>query len=121
MTLLTLYQVPNRQSFLATANDTLSVRHQGGAGRYRVGTPGEPWRINAMWMVDEIGFQYLRAFYRTGLSNGSLPFVVKLRFPKKTVTKHKAFISPGSLRCTIMKGLTFAVEMQLIVDKAERA
>lgn len=90
---------PNSQGYAATAgNEVVSAATDGGASRSRRDFIGAPAMINVAWMLDEAGFEYLNAFFRTITKSGSLPFLCDLLFDRPYLVEHTCKFVPGSFK-----------------------
>lgn len=90
---------PNSSGYTATAgNEIMSAATDGGASRSRRDFIGAPALINVAWMLDEDGFDYLGAFFRTGTANGSLPFLCDLLLDRPMLREHTCKFVPGSFK-----------------------
>lgn len=116
--MLTLALASGKASYGAKTQDGLGVRHEGARGKVRRGNPKNARNVTASWEVGPFAYQYLRAFYRTGIQEGSEPFIAKLVFPSADITQHKAQFVPGSFRLSSTTGSSFIVEAKLLVEKA---
>lgn len=118
----TLALIPAKAGYSVTPSpENLRAVMDGPAGRIRRGVTGASWMLNVQFVTDEEGFRYLRAFYRTTLDNGALAFIVKLVFPLSTVTKHKAYFVPGSMKLTGIQGTAHVVTAQIEAEQRQRA
>lgn len=90
---------PNSSGYTATAgNEVVSAATEGGASRSRRDFIGAPSMINVAWMLDEDGFDYLNAFFRTGTKSGSLPFLCDLLLERAGLIEHTCKFVPGSFK-----------------------
>jgi hypothetical protein len=112
----TLGITPSRFSYSVTSQDGISVNHDGPRSRIRRGVANTR-RVQASWNVNEIGYQYLRAFFRSAIKEGSEPFIAKIQFEDDTVTLHKAQIVPGTFNTTAVNGSSFTVEAEMNVER----
>jgi hypothetical protein len=67
------------------------------------------------WIVGGIEFDYLMAFYRRATKRGVLPFLIDLPLQDRTMSRHKACFSPGSLNIRSNAPLLYEVTAQLMV------
>jgi hypothetical protein len=94
-----LYLRPNSSGYTATAgNEVVSAATEGGASRSRRDYIGAPAMISVAWMLDESGFDYLNAFFRTITKSGSLPFLCDLLFDRPYLVEHTCKFIPGSFK-----------------------
>lgn len=116
--MLTLGVTPSRISYLISSQDGLGVDHAGPRSRLRRGYSNAR-RARCVWHLSPIGYQYMRAFFRTGLKEGSEPFIVKMVFEEDTLTLHRAVLVPGSFRTTQVTNYSFVIEADLTFEKAQ--
>lgn len=114
--MLTLSLRPSIVSYTVKDNDGLAVTHEGPRSRTRRGVKNSR-TLNVSWLVSSFGYQYLRAVFRTGLKEGSEPFIVPMIYDEPEMTSHKAVIVPGSFKLNGTTGLSFVVEATLEVER----
>jgi hypothetical protein len=68
----------NSYSISAGSDDTVEVALDGGASRRRADKDQATRTIAVQWSVDDVGYNYLQAFYRTATAKGSMPFLCGL-------------------------------------------
>lgn len=121
MTVLTkLILPPNNSSYSVTdGKEVVSVALDGGAGRYRRDIIGASSAVSVQWVCDRGEYEYLRAFYRSLLGKGALPFLIDLILDDPLPVEHKAYFVPGSMVLTGQRGLSYYVSAQLEVEPAE--
>lgn len=117
----TLALVPAKDGYNITPSpEYWRTQLEGAAGRSGRGPTGEAWNANVQFITDGEGFRYLRAFYRTILLNGALPFLLQFVYPLSTLTTHKARFVPGSLKLSGINGETYVVAASLEVEQRQR-
>lgn len=117
----TLTLIPAKSGYSITpTSEFWRTQLDGGAGRYGRGPRNNAWNANVQFITDGEGFRYLRAFYRTVLANGSLPFVLQFVYPLSTLTLHKARFVPGSLKLSGINGETYVAAAALEVEQRQR-
>ncbi len=90
---------PNSTGYAANAGDEiLSIKVAGGASRSRRDFIGAPATVNVGWMLDEAGFDYLNAFYRTVTQSGALPFLCDLLLERPFLVEHTCKFIPNSFK-----------------------
>lgn len=95
---------------------TISTQLEGGAPKYRADVGNASANVDVTWIVNGFSYQYLRAFYNTGTSSGSLPFTIQLYLDKSTLTNHLAYFVPGTFSVSsIEAGPWFTVSASLNV------
>lgn len=117
MTLSLLRLNPAKPSYQIT--DTGSTKRQSfdsAKSRFATGILHAPWMLNTVWVTDIAGFTYFRAWWRSTIFYGSSPFMARVVFPLPTLTKHKAFIVPGTLQHSEIDGEKFTIAATLEVS-----
>lgn len=90
---------PNSSGYTAqVGNEVVSAATEGGASRTRRDYVGAPGLINVAWMLDEDGFDYLNAFFRTVVQAGSLPFLCDLLLDYAALKEYTCKFVPGSFK-----------------------
>lgn len=95
--------------------ETLYVKLDGGAGRFRRDISGAANRVNVAWNTGRGGFDYLRAFYRNTATYSSTPFLIDLSIDGADVEEYEAYFIPGSMSVDGVSGNTYSVSAQLEV------
>lgn len=98
-----------------TGKSTLGVQLDGGMGRYRKDQLGASSTVQVTYTLSNNGYNYLLAFYRTTLEEGSAPFQAGLLFETADVTQYCCHIIPGTFSLPRIQGLTYTVTMNLEV------
>lgn len=114
MTLLSIIPTSANYSF-QDGEETLSVKLDGGASRYRRDKTGSTYLVNVSWTTSYEGYMYLRSFYLGTTSSGSVPFTIPLILDKPYLTIHTANFVPGSFSMTGKNGDSFTFTAQLEV------
>lgn len=112
----TLGITPSRFSYTVSSQDGIGVNHDGPRSRIRRGVPNTRL-VRAAWNVNDLGYQYMWAFFRSATKEGSEPFIAKVLFEEDTVTLHKAQFVPGSFRTTEVNGSSFTIEAEMHVER----
>jgi hypothetical protein len=95
---------------------TLSVKHEGSKSRFRADVEANASFVNCVWQLDKSGYEYLRAFYRTTLKNGHLPFTIDLLIDEDDLINRKARFVPGTFKLeSVMMPDLFIVSANLEV------
>ncbi|WP_171265382.1 hypothetical protein [Acinetobacter pittii] len=109
------YSVAYRSGVIAQELD-------GGAPRFKRRLKNAYHTINVRWVVGEIGFQYLDAFYNVWCENPSQPFYANLKVNGPEYKPYECFFVPDSFQLTEVEGLFFTLTAQLrtrpIVDSS---
>lgn len=116
--MLTLGIPPIRTSYAVTTQDGIDIKHDGPRSAIRRGTKNVR-KVKATWKVGPTAYQYLRAFFRTGLKEGSEPFIAQLVFEGNDITLHKAQFVPGTFRTTEVTNYSFTVEGDLLFERTK--
>tara|TARA_Y100001973_G_C5206110_1_gene341641 strand:+ start:471 stop:947 length:477 start_codon:yes stop_codon:yes gene_type:complete len=107
---------PDQSGYSVTdGNEVVATKLDGGASRYRRDILGATSTVTVQWSVGPDVYRYLRAFYKTATANGSSPFLIDLLLDEPSLTEHKAYFVPGSMRLQSQKGLQYVVAAQLEV------
>jgi hypothetical protein len=114
--MLTLGLTPSTVAYMVASRDGLSVNHTSPRSRFRKSTRNTR-TVRATWKLSPIGYQYMRAFYRTGIKEGSEPFIAKIVFDEDNVTLHKAVFVPGTFRTTEVTNYSFTIEADMLVER----
>lgn len=102
------YSVVDGKSVIATQLD-------GGAMRYRRNIVGATSKVSCTWIIGPQDYKYLRAFYRSIVANGALPFMVDLLLDEPALVEHKAYFVPDTMTLNSQKGLQYNVSATLEV------
>ena len=121
MTLKKLNLTPVQASYtFAHGQETLRVRLDGGASRFRRDILGSSSILNVRWQANSTDYQFLQAFYRSVSKNGSLPFLIDLVIDYSQLREYRAYFIPGSFRLASQAGHTYNVSAQLEVLAIDR-
>lgn len=113
----TLIIPPDSSSYAAARGDeVLSVKLDGGASKFRLDILNAAFLVDATWILDRDGYEYINAFYRTATGHGSLPFSVELILdtPLPVLYAECHFV-PGSLKLSAQSGFSYTVSAQIEV------
>jgi len=111
---------PSRASYsVARGAETLAVKLDGGASRFRRDILSAAFLVDVEWQLDVSGYNYINAFYRTTIVHGSLPFTINLILDQAALVEYTAKIIPGTFRLTRQEGLLYVVSAQLEVTAAD--
>lgn len=100
------YSVAYRSGVIAQELD-------GGAPRFKRRLKNAYHTINVRWVVGEIGFQYLDAFYNVWCENPSQPFYANLKVNGPEYKPYECFFVPDSFQLNEVEGLFFTLTAQL--------
>ena len=111
---------PDNSSYAVTSGkEVVATQLDGGAARYRRDILGATSTVDCVWTFGPEQYKYMRSFYRALQLGGARPFLIDLILDEPTLTEHKAYFVPGSMKLTGQKGLTYWVSAQLEVYPAE--
>lgn len=111
--------IPDQTSYSAKdGTEIIGVQFDGGPPRYRRDAVGAPARVTVSWTLDASAYQYLRAFYRTGLGNGADWFLVDLLLGDAALEEHQAHFVPGSFGLQSRQGKAYIAGAELDVIPA---
>lgn len=94
---------------VTTGVSTLVTQLDGGSGRYRKDQLGASSTVQVTYTLGVGDYQYLLAFFRTVLQEGSLAFQTELLFETPDVTDYCCNIVPGTFKLSSQQGETYVV------------
>lgn len=101
-------------------HEVMATALDGGASRYRADILKASSRVSVKWTVNAVGFQYLRAFFNSVVSRGSLPFLIDLTLDLPEFTEHTAHFIPGTFKTSrLAVGRAFVCTAQLEVTRID--
>src|SRR5574340_552160 len=100
---------PDQERFKVTEGESaIMTVLAGGAPRIRRTQLGTWARVSCQWTLTPDGFTAVRAFIKTTLVEGSLPFTIDLYMQSGSLlTTHEAILVPGSYSLDGQSGLKF--------------
>ena len=116
---------PNQAGYTAKdGKETLYVKLDGGAGRFRSDVLNSASMVNVQWTFNKEEYRYFRAFYNSVTQSGALPFLIDLILDSDELTEHEARFMPDSISVgNIVATQNFTVSAMLevtpIVQDAE--
>lgn len=115
--ILTFAIPPDQANYTTLANRAaLGVKFDSGVSAFRKNVDGTYFPVTVSWTTDNLGYKYIRAFYRTGVNSGSFPFLINLLLDgADSLTLHKAYFVPNTFKMTI-NGARFTVGYTLMVS-----
>jgi hypothetical protein len=93
----------------------LSAQPSKGPMRLRLDQPNAPPVVNVTFRLNPVQFAYWRAFLRTTIAKGSLPFTIDLLIDSPIPQEYEARIIPGSVRLAGVDGMRHIVQATLEV------
>jgi len=108
---------PNHSSYsVADGVEVGRVQLAGGMGRYRRAIVGATSTVDVSWIVTGREYEYLRAFYKTAVAEGSRRFLVDLILDGPVAAEHEAMFLPDyGMPLRSKAGNVFTVSAQLEV------
>lgn len=116
MTLPKLALIPAQDGYGADDADDAVLRAKLSAGpsRTRLDMLGAPSQVTATLQLDDGEYQYWRAFFRTVIAEGALPFLMDLLLDQPSLTEHEVKLAAAP-RLSGQKGLLYVVQLRLEV------
>jgi len=107
---------PDSSSYSVTdGTEVVSTSLDGGAGRYRRDIVNASSIVTCQWTLNRDQYQYIRAFYRSGVESGSLPFLIDLVLDMPYLREFEAYFIPNSMKLSEQKGYMYRVSANLEV------
>lgn len=94
----------------------VSTMLDGGVGKYRKDVDNQSTFVTVKWILDSVEYTALMFFYNTILDGGALPFEIDLIVASSNLTRHVAYVTPGSLKLSAQAGLSYTVTAKLEVS-----
>ncbi len=110
--------VPQEGYSIDDGQAVLMAKLNSGPSRFRLDMLGAPLVISISLMLEPYQYQYWRAFYRSTITRGSLPFLLDLVVEDQAVDEYQVQIMPGTLRTSI-RGTVHIVEFQVEAKTAQ--
>lgn len=89
---------------------------EGGASRSRADVIGATATCDVRWTCGPALYAYLRAFYRTAITNGADSFQMNLIFDQSTPILYTVKFVPGTFKLDSTQGLTYILAGSLEVS-----
>lgn len=116
MALSKLYLPVDKEGYsVKFGENVISTKLDGGASRFRLDMIGATHEIPVQWSTDRAGYDYLMAFKRTTIKNGSLPFLIDLVVDDNEPAEYTAYLVPGTLGLRNQSGNSYIVGATLEV------
>lgn len=111
---------PNQTGYGLTDDaETISVKLDGGASKFRRTILNPAITVNVAWMFNNAQYTQFRTFYKVTTKGGSLPFLIDLYLNVgEQLTEHKVRIIPGTVILNEQRGHSFLVSCKLEIDPA---
>lgn len=105
---------PDQESYSVTDGTTVvATALDGGSSRYRADLLDAAAIVTVQWTLGPADFQFFKAFFRTALANGALPFLIDLYMDNAELTEHEVHIVPGTFKLASQQGNTFIITCNL--------
>lgn len=106
--------LPESSSYSVEApKETLSIKLDGGASRFRVDNTRNFYKVSVKWVFDAVEYRYWRGFFRMVLGSGALPFTLDLITIRPSPEEHVVQIIPGTVRLQEQRGTYYGVTAEL--------
>lgn len=110
--------VPQEGYSLDDGDAVLRAKVSSGPSRMRLDMLDAPMAVAVALVLEPQEFNYWRAFHRTTIARGSLPFLMDLMIDSPDVAEYQVQIVPGSVK-TGVQGTAHLVQMELEVSMSE--
>ena len=121
MALNVLNLIPDQASYAVTdGEEVISVSLDGGSSRFRRDILRSPFLVNVKWTLSQDEYNYIRAFYKTGVESGSSPFLIQLLIDSGELEEYEAHFVPNSFKLSSVKATSYTVTSQLEVIQKNR-
>lgn len=94
----------------------ISQQLDGGAPRFRRVAKNNVGSVSCSFKLDELGYQYVMAFYRIWCRVPSRPFLIEMFLDDPEIKDYTCWFVPNSVKLTSKNGLIYNVSAQLIVE-----
>lgn len=108
--------VPQEGFEIQDGEYVLRARLGAGLSRQRLDMLGAPFAASVQLVLSSSEYQYWRAFFRSQIGSGALPFLIDLPSENAATVEHEAKIVPGSVSANV-RGFAYVVSMQLEVKR----
>lgn len=107
---------PDRTNYTTVeGKTTVAIQLEGGASRYRADQLGATALVTVAWIVGGADYDYLKAFYRSAIALGSLPFLIDLVLDSQLPVEYTAFIVPDTFKLSSQMGNAYSLDATLEV------
>ena len=122
MTLPKLKLIPAQDGYGAEDADDAVLRAKVSAGpsRTRLDMLGSTASVSATLQMDQAEYQYWRAFFRSTIAEGALPFLMDLLLDYPDTVEHEVKLAAAP-RLSGQKGLLYVVQLRLEVKPSPNA
>lgn len=101
---------PDQETYALTdGTAVVSTQLDGGSARYRTDLLDVAGSVVVQWTLDPSKYNYWKAFFKTKIQSGALPFALDLYMDLPILTTHEVHIVPGTLTLSSQSGLTFVL------------
>jgi len=98
-----------------TSSGVISQKLDGGAERNRRASKNNWSSVSCAFKFDELGYQYVQAFYRIWQRSPSKPFLVEMFLDDSEVQDYECLFVPDSVKLNSKNGLIYNVSIQFSV------
>lgn len=110
MSLPVLLLPPDQESYVFTPSaSSVATQLDGGASRFRADQLGASIIFTCQWTLSKANFNYIMAFYRTGITYGADPFTIGLILDSGDLQNYTAHFMPGTFNLISQQGSTYVV------------
>lgn len=115
--LLKFKYIPLQAGYSAeTDSGVITQQLDGGPPRFRRVSSNNISNVSCSFNFDELGYQYVMAFYRIWMRTPSKPFMVEMFLDDPEVKEYRCWFVPNSVKLTSKKGLRYRVSVQFFVE-----
>lgn len=119
--LLKFKYIPLEAGYNAEADSgVITQQLDGGPPRFRRVSSNNIGSVNCLFNFDELGYQYVMAFYRIWMRTPSKPFMVEMFLDDPEVKEYRCWFVPNSVKLTSKSGPRYRVSVQLFVESEYR-
>lgn len=116
MALSEMMLIPQRASYsVQRSGDTLYSKPGVGVGTRRSAPLRQPKLVSCLWHLNGVQYTYQRAFIRSVLEEGSLPFSIKLLIYPASMVLYQAAIVKNTFKLSQQKGDLYVTVAQLAI------
>ncbi|HBR91264.1 MAG TPA: hypothetical protein DEA77_06325 [Acinetobacter nosocomialis] len=98
-----------------TSSGVISQKLDGGRDRNRRISKNNWSSVSCSFKFDELGYQYIQAFYRVWQRNPSKPFLLEMFLDDPVVQEYECQFVPDSVKLNSKNGIIYNVTVQLSV------
>lgn len=115
--LLKFNYIPLQSGYGAeTDSGVITQQLDGGPPRFRRVSSNNIGSVSCSFNFDELGYQYVMAFYRIWMRTPSKPFIVEMLLDDPEVKDYRCWFVPNSVKLNSVNGLRYKVSVQFFVE-----